>query len=530
MALVRAPYPKRSSGDAAAEPGATESAAPSAIAAPARKAPRIVPPARIGAGNTTLLLKLGSRLPFSRSVPEKWEPRVSNVEDLRLSELVAAFSYALDITEGQPAGHCVRSCWIGMHVGRALGLSEQVLWEAYFTLLLKDLGCSSNAARICELYLTDDLKFKRDFKWVDGSFPQIVQFALKNTALGAGLVTKIRTILGSLETKDEVARELIVTRCSRGADIARRLRFGEPVADGIFNLDEHWDGKGNPAQLAGEDIPLHSRLALLAQVVDVFEGSEGIEAALAEVQHRRGTWFDPRLVDTLLSLGASHPMWAMLHSPDLDAAVAALAPASATVRVDEDYLDEIAAAFGQVVDSKSPYTSGHSERVALYTDLIAKELGLSPERRRWLHRGALLHDVGKLGVSNSILDKPGKLDEAEWAEIRKHPVFTEEILARVPHFAELAVDAAAHHERLDGKGYPRGITAEHISLETRIITTADIFDAITAERPYRGATLPRDALAMMAASVGTALDPSCFAALCSVVTALEAEAPVRAAA
>jgi len=183
------------------------------------------------------------------------------------------------------------------------------------------------------------------------------------------------------------------------------------------------------------------------------------------------------------------------------------------VALDDDYLDDIAAAFGQVVDSKSPYTSGHSARVALYTDLIAEQLGLSFERRRWLKRGALLHDVGKLGVSNSVLDKPGKLDAEEWAAVQAHAMYTETILSRIDAFAELARVAAAHHERLDGKGYPRGVMAEAICLETRIITTADIFDAITAERPYRGAVPIPKTLEIMAENVGTAIDPQCFAAL-----------------
>jgi HD-GYP domain-containing protein (c-di-GMP phosphodiesterase class II) len=196
--------------------------------------------------------------------------------------------------------------------------------------------------------------------------------------------------------------------------------------------------------------------------------------------------------------------------------------------VDDDYLDQITAAFGEVVDSKSPYTAGHSGRVALYADLLAQELGLSAARRRWLHRGALLHDVGKLGVSNSILDKAGKLDADEWNAVRRHAAYTEQIVGRIPHFAEIARVAGAHHERLDGKGYPRGVSADAIALETRIITTADIFDAITAERPYRAAVpIPRT-LEIMAESVSTALDSDCFAALGRVVKTLEhAEAAAR---
>lgn len=432
---------------------------------------------------------------------------------IRLSELISSLSYALDITEGQPPGHCIRVCWIGMHIGRQAGLPERQLWELYYTLLLKDLGCSSNAARICELYLTDDLEFKRDFKTVGEGLPQVLAFVLTHTGLKAGLAERFRSVMTILRDGPAIAQELIATRCQRGAEIARLLRFPEGVSEGIYSLDEHFNGKGKPAQLAGDLIPVYARIALLAQVVDVFHTADGRQAALEEARGRAGSWFDPQLVDAFTAVARDEGFWAMLDSTGVDAAVLALEPAGNTVPVDEDYLDDIAAAYGQVVDSKSPYTSGHSARVALYTDMIAEEMGLSEERRRWLKRGALLHDVGKLGVSNSVLDKAGALDRAEWDQVKLHAVYTETILSRIGAFAELGRIAGAHHERLDGGGYPRGLTAEHISLETRIITTADIFDAITAERPYRGAIPVPQALEMMAKTVGTALDPKCFDAL-----------------
>lgn len=433
---------------------------------------------------------------------------------LKLSELIGALSHALDMTEGQPPGHCVRCCWIGMHIGREIGLPEEQLWELYYTLLLKDLGCSSNAARICELYLADDLSFKRDFKTVGDSLPQVLSFVLKHTGLKAGLAERFRSVLTIMRDGSEIADELIATRCQRGAEIARLLRFPDAVAAGIYSLDEHYNGKGRAAGLAGEAIPVYARIALLAQVIDVFHTADGRQAALAEARLRSGQWFDPRLVQAFERIAGDESFWRLLATPAmLDKAVLALEPAGHEVPLDEDYLDDIAAAFGQVVDSKSPYTSGHSARVALYTDMIAEALALSPERRRWLKRGALLHDVGKLGVSNSVLDKAGKLDREEWDAVKLHATYTETILSRIDAFAELARVAGAHHERLDGGGYPRGLMADEISIETRIITTADIFDAITAERPYRSAIpIPRT-LEMMAETVGTALDPRCFEAL-----------------
>lgn len=431
---------------------------------------------------------------------------------LRLSELIGSLSHALDMTEGQPRGHCIRCCWIGSRLEERLGLDAGQRHDLYYTLLLKDLGCSSNAARICELYLTDDLHFKRDFKLVDGSLSEVVNFVLGHTGLQADLLGRFRSLFHIFRNGDQIANELIQTRCHRGADIARQLRFGDEVAAGILSLDEHWNGKGRPLQLAGEAIPLFSRIALLCQVVDVFHAAAGPQAVLKELRGRSGSWFDPELVRQFEAMADEH-FWQGLADPQLAEWVFSHASGQGEVALDEDYLDEIAAAFGQVVDSKSPYTAGHSGRVALYTDILATQMGIPEPRRRWLKRGALLHDVGKLGVSNAILDKPDKLNADEWAAVQMHAAYTEEILSRIGAFKELAQVAGAHHERLDGKGYPRGLAGDEIALETRIITTADIFDAITAKRPYRGAIPVPQALEMMAEQLGSAIDPDCFAAL-----------------
>jgi HD-GYP domain-containing protein (c-di-GMP phosphodiesterase class II) len=442
---------------------------------------------------------------------------VPAVPGMKFSELIGSLSHALDLTEGQPKGHCLRVCWIGMHLGMEIGLGVPALRELYYVLLLKDLGCSSNAARICELYLTDDLAFKRDFKTVGEGLPQVLRFVFGHTGLNAGLAGRLRSLVRILRNGKEITDDLIRTRCTRGADIARQLRFSEGVAAGIAGLDEHWDGSGRPDGLAGTAIPLYARIALLAQVVDVFHAVGGRAAAMQEARQRAGSWFQADLVRTLEHVAELPGFWTTLASAEVEAAVFAMDPGSGGVVLDDDYLDDIAAAFGQIVDSKSPFTSGHSARVAGYVDAIARRVGLSGERCRWLRRGALLHDVGKLGVSNAILDKPGPLDDAEWASVRLHVVHTEAILSRIDAFAELARVAAAHHERLDGGGYPRGLSGDEITLETRIITTADIFDAISADRPYRAAVPIAQTLAMMAETVGTAIDPLCFEALKEVV-------------
>ena len=442
------------------------------------------------------------------------------------AEILASFSYALDLTEGQPTGHSIRSCWIGMQVGRAFGLSEAELGDLYYTILLKDLGCSSNAARICELYAADDLAFKQGYKTVGTSLASTLHFVFSRTAAGKPLRQRARAIGNILRNGDSIAQELILTRCTRGADIARTLRFSEEVCAGIFHLDEHWDGSGRPDRLQGDAIPLYSRIALLAQIADVFHQHAGPAASMDEVQRRSGVWLDPALAEAFAGLSADGRLFESLASPVLDARVIALAPADGEIAADEDYLDAVAAAFGEVIDAKSPFTSGHSRRVAEFALAMGRQFGLGDARLRALYRAALLHDVGKLGVSSAVLEKPASLDPVEWDEMRGHADQTREILGRISALDHLADIAAAHHERLDGKGYPRRLRDDEIAIETRIITTCDFYDALTADRPYRAAMPREQALAIMREAVGGAIDPACYEALTNLVSEPPSKASV----
>lgn len=404
-----------------------------------------------------------------------------------------------------------------MQIGRTLGLSERALGELYYALLLKDLGCSSNAARICELYEADDRAFKQGYKTVGTGLAATLHFVFARTAQGKPFGRRAAAIGNILRNGGAIAQELIVSRCTRGADIARTLRFDEAVCEGIYHLDEHWDGAGRPGRLRGDAIPLYSRIALLAQVVDVFHGHAGSAAARDEALRRSGSWFDPALVRAFDLASADPAFWSTLVSPTLEGRVVRLAPSDEGRTLDEDYLDAIADAFGQVIDAKSPFTAGHSQRVGTLSEAMARGLGLTAERARWLRRAAVLHDVGKLGVSSAILEKPAGLDAREWVEMRDHAIHTRGILGRIGALAELADVAAAHHERLDGAGYPLGLPAAAISRETRIITTCDFYDALVSDRPYRAALPVDEALRIMRGEVGRALDGDCLDALCRTV-------------
>lgn len=439
------------------------------------------------------------------------------LKSCRLGELLGALSYALDLTEGQEAGHGIRSCFIGMRIGQKIGLSEPDLADLYYTVLLKDLGCSSNAARICQLYLTDDRVFKGDFKKVDGSIRKALAFALRHTANSEPIFKKARVIFDVLSRSDALITEIFTTRCETGADIARQMGFSDRVARGISALDEHWDGHGRPYRLAGPSIPLFSRIALVAQVFEVFSKGVSADAAIDEVSRRSGTWFDPEIVNATLACSRDPDFWRDLFSADLEERVFAMPPAQDEVILTESRFDDIIQAFSRVIDAKSPFTHGHSRRVSIYADLLAQELNFSTQGRRQIRHAALLHDIGKLGVSNQILDKKEALTDSEFEIIKSHPSLGEAILARIPAFGSISRIAATHHERLDGKGYPHGLTATHLTQEMRLVSVADVFDALSAERPYRAA-LPLDEVRrLMTNMANAALDDEILKVLWKVL-------------
>jgi putative nucleotidyltransferase with HDIG domain len=446
-------------------------------------------------------------------LPETASPPAPPGDDhVRLSEVISALSYALDLTEGQPEGHSVRTCLIGMRIGRELGLDAQARSSLFYALLLKDAGCSSNSAATCELFGADDQVVKQTWKTTDWSSRwQSIAHVVRNVRPGDSLLSKAKQVAG-FTRQEAPGTELVRTRCERGADIARMLEMTDDTAAAIRALDEHWDGRGIPTGMRGEEIPLLARIACLAQTVEIFHSTHGVETAFAVAHDRAGRWFDPELVRALQGLRADGSFWAALAG-DCRAQAAALEPADRVLVADGDRLDRIAHAFARVIDAKSPYTYRHSEGVAQYADAVARVLGFSADALRDLRRAALLHDVGKLGVSNRILDKPGKLTEEEFASVRRHPEYSYRILARVAPFRALAETAASHHERMDGRGYHRGIAAGTLSTAARVLAVADVCDALSAERPYRAA-MPRErVLQIMRGDAGPALCPVSFAAL-----------------
>jgi HD-GYP domain-containing protein (c-di-GMP phosphodiesterase class II) len=428
-----------------------------------------------------------------------------------MSGVLAGLSHALDLTEGHPRGHAARTCRIGLRLGKALGLSPVDQAELLYSLLLKDAGCSSNAPVVYELFGGTDQEVKRAVWMRDWRrVPEQIAYAWEYIGRGSRFVAKLRK-LGrfALLGRRGSGERIFTVRCERGAQIARMIGLSDRVAQAILAMDEHWDGGGYPYGLAGHRIPHFARIIGLAQVMEIFWGEGGRDAAVGVARERRGRWFDPELVDALRGFEHDSRFWETLGDAALDETVFAQVPADLEIVADDQYLDRIADAFAMIIDAKSPFTFDHSRRVATYAVAINERLGPNGVDGVRLHRAGLLHDLGKLTVPNSILDKPDKLDNDEWAVIRQHPAYTQSVLERVPAFESFAFDAANHHEWINGRGYCRGLTGTDLTTTACILAVADVVDALSADRPYRKGMAADRVRQILASEAGTHFDATC---------------------
>lgn len=412
---------------------------------------------------------------------------------IRLNDVVGAMSYALDLAEGQPMGHSVRTTMIGMRIAAILELPEKDASALFYALLLKDLGCSSNSAAMSSLYGGDDRALKKAHRLIDWTDRMDrTRYAMKHSLVGRSNMVRGWHALRQGGRVKVARHDMARLKADRGADIGAMLAMPVATCDAIRAVDEHWDGNGVPSGLRGSAIPLLARIVGLAQTVEVFEHGFDVATAYSVAHARSGRWFDPELVSCLDRFRDDAVFWGRLQSADARAELGEYEPAQRIVYADELRLDTVAEAFAKVIDAKSHFTARHSQNVAFLATRTAKEMGLPRRDIRAIRRAALLHDVGKLGVSNQVIDKTTALDPNEMAEMRRHTVYTFEILRGVNRFERIASLAASHHERLDGRGYHLGLAADELPTLSRILAVADVCEALSADRPYRPA-LPIDA-------------------------------------
>ncbi|AFL89872.1 HD-GYP domain-containing protein [Terriglobus roseus DSM 18391] len=449
-------------------------------------------------------------------------------QPVTLGEILSALSFALDMTEGARPGHSLRACLIGMRLGKQIGLSSQALADLYYALLLKDIGCSSNSARMAGAFTAADQVVKQRFKFVDKEKlgkpnREALTFVWSNVAPTANVWSRIRQIYRMVRAPGNLTAEMVEERCESGALILDKLGMGIETCAGVYSLDEQWNGHGLPDHLVAQEIPLLGRVCAVAQHLDSFCSEFGSAKAMATLADRSGVWFDPDLVRAAESLHQQEALWEnCVPGSDprlLQTAVLALDPGSSTALASR-HIDLICSGFADVIDAKSPFTHRHSVGTTEAAVLISNAMGLAPSRVDVVRRAAMLHDIGMLSVPNTILDKPAPLTREEWVVIHRHPVLSQEILSRVSAFSEIAILAGQHHEKLDGSGYPFHLHGQQLSIESRILTAADVFSALMESRPHRQDLSPAEILQQLEQDVPHRLDPACFDAIVSVLDQL----------
>ncbi|HEX8981761.1 MAG TPA: HD domain-containing phosphohydrolase [Ktedonobacterales bacterium] len=405
-------------------------------------------------------------------------------DPLRLAELVAALSLATDIGTGQPMEHGLRACLLATTFGASCGLDQHELSDVYYVALLRGIGCVAYAHRVAEQF-GDEIAANAHISLADTANPsEMLRLMLGHIGEGRPAVRRARMFLAALATGPGERNDILAGDCEIAARLAQRLGMRPEVEHGVAQVYERWDGKGSPAQARGENISRAARIVTLARDAELFLRHEGIDSAVSVLRRRAGTMYDPQLTERFCAQAAS--LATMLNLPSAWDAVLTcepgpqrtLAPAARETAM---------RAIADFVDMKSSYTSGHSSGVALLAATAAERMGMSEEDVSAIRQAGYLHDIGRVGVTTAIWDKPGSLTESERERVRLHPYYTDRVLARPQALAKLAQIAALHHERLDGSGYYRGIPATLLPLSARLLAAADVYHAMTERRPHRAA-------------------------------------------
>jgi HD-GYP domain-containing protein (c-di-GMP phosphodiesterase class II) len=358
-----------------------------------------------------------------------------------LNELLFALSRALDFVEqdllGVTSNHGKRAAYVSARLCRALGVSDADAFDMACCAVLHDNALTA--------YMLE---------------------------AGPGDIRRLEHFQG---------------HCTIGEQNALAFPFAGDVTGIILHHHENWDGTGFH-KLAGEDIPLRAAVLRLADNMDLMlkmgNGRDGLAGEM--VEHARalsGRLYSPRVVQAMAAVAT--PEFAdELHDDHIDQSLRKEIP---SVRVDLSTADllRVCDIFAYIIDAKSVFTRNHSRGVAALIDRLSRSCKMEEEKRKRLIIAACLHDVGKLSTPLAILEKPGPLDDVEFEVMRNHVSMSEEILNNVRGLEQITAWCASHHEKLNGRGYPRQLSGVDLSFESRLLVCCDIYQALTEDRPYR---------------------------------------------
>lgn len=403
-----------------------------------------------------------------------------------LAELVAAMSLAVDLGMGLPTEHVLRQTLIALRLAESEDLSTDERSAVYYVSLLAWVGCAADS----ELgdWFGESAFFAGSYV-VDMAGLPMAAFVTRQIGRGYPPLRRLALVGRFLATGGRALEEILHTHCLSAGDLAERLGFGGEVRDPLLQTFERWDGKGTPGAVREEALAPAIRVVHLADIAEVYHRAGGVDAALEMARRRRGTQFDPALVDRFCERAPQ--ILARLDDIDWNHVIESEPGLGRELTGSE--LDAALQAFGDFADLKSRFTRGHSRGVTDLADRAGARVGLARDDCVLLRRAAMVHDLGAIGIATALWEKRGPLSAADGERMRTHPYLAERTLARSPALAPIGALAALHHERLDGSGYPRGLSGDAIGPAARVLAAADVYHALTEERPHRPAQTTAEA-------------------------------------
>ena len=403
---------------------------------------------------------------------------------LRLADLLGGLSIVADLGFGLPPQTAMRSCLVGTALARDLGATRDEVADTFYASLLLHVGCTAFAHEAAAA-MGDELTINRAVATTNFADPgDVLRTFIPQATRGMPRLAQARAAAFIVTRGKGFGKRHETASCEVARATARRLGLPASLQRAVYEMHEWWQGGGAPRGLKGEEIALPARIARVATDAALFDDIGGPELAVEALRRRAGGMLDPSIVRVFIANAAT--VLADANTGDPRERILEVEPEPA-VEKNPDEVPQVAAAFGDLADLKTPFTHGHSKEVARLATAAGESLRLDMTTVARLQVAALLHDVGRVGISNAVWEKPGPLTTAEWEQVRMHAYHSERILATSRALEPVALIAGMHHERLDGSGYHRGCRGADISAAARILAVADVFQAQTQPRPHRQA-------------------------------------------
>jgi len=376
-------------------------------------------------------------------------------ERVRLSELVATLSLVSDLGMGRPVERVLRQTVIAMRLADVAGVAQEVSAATYYTSLLTWVGCATDTSELAELF-GDETTLYADSHDDDLAGLTMAVFVARHLGYGSSRLRRIGMVGKFVASAGRSVQQVMESHCQSASELARRLDLGDEVCAPLIQAFERWDGKGVPGKVGQTQLALAIRLVQLADCIEAFHYTSGVNAAVEVAKSRRGTQFDPELVDCFCAQSdavvdglGSFQAWDQVI--DLDPRLGQ--------SLTGEQLDTALCALGDFSDLKAPQRVGHSRGVAELVAEAALTMGMPESDAANLRRAGAIHDVGMVGVSSAVWTATEPWSVAQQERARTHPYLTGRMFARVPALSPVIACASQHHERLDGSGYPHGLSA-----------------------------------------------------------------------